>query len=31
MVSGPLVVFNRHLETNVLGLQYNKYEDAENM
>ena len=28
MVSGPFVVFNRHLETNVLSLQHNKYEDA---
>ena len=28
MVSGPSVVFNRHLETNVLSFQCNKYEDA---
>ena len=28
MVSGPSVVLNRHLETNVLSLQHNKYEDA---
>ena len=28
MVSGPSVVFSRHLDTNVLSLQYNKYEDA---
>ena len=28
MVGGPSVVFNRHLETNVLSLQYNKFEDA---
>ena len=28
MVSGPSVVFKRHLEINAISLQYNKYEDA---
>ena len=28
MAGGPSVVFDRHLKTNVLSLQYNKYEDA---